>query len=141
MTFRASLTFTLPATAADWSLSSVRSFAMRRVREHAVAVNASVVEVTDWGYQVEDVKGGQRVTVTCTATLRSRRELIEKVQHLMAERNERPRCRVCDACAEVDTRHAAGQTIHDACKQVGVSVTSHRNHRRTCAMTTGGTTA
>jgi hypothetical protein len=136
MTFRAPLEFQLPATAADWSLSSVRSFAMRRVREHAVAVNASVVEVTDWGYLVEDHKGGQRVRVTCTATLRSRRELIEKVQSLMAERNERPRCRVCDLIAEVDTRHDAGQTIGDACKQVGVSVTSHRNHRRTCA--TGG---
>jgi hypothetical protein len=132
--FRAPLEFQLPATAADWSLSSVRSFAMRRVREHAVAVNASVVEVTDWGYLVEDEKGGQRVRVTCTATLRSRRELIESVQQLMRERDERPRCRVCDLIAEVDTRRDAGQTIGDACKQVGVSVTSHRNHRRTCAI-------
>jgi hypothetical protein len=129
MTFRAPLTFQLPATAADWSLSSVRSFAMRRVREHAVAVNASVVEVTDWGYLVEDVKGGQRV----------RRELIERVQALMAERQESIRCLTCERCAEVDTRHDAGQTISDACRQVGVSVTTHRNHRRTCAMTTGGT--
>jgi hypothetical protein len=36
-----------PATASGWLLSSVRSFAMRRVREHAVTHNASVVEVGD----------------------------------------------------------------------------------------------
>jgi hypothetical protein len=141
VTFKAPLEFHLPATAGDWSLSSVRSFAMRRVREHAVAVNASVLDVTDWDYGVEDVKGGQRITVTCTAVLRSRRELVEKVAALMAERNERIRCVTCERCAEVDTRHDAGQTIHDACKQVGVSVTSHRNHRRTCALATGGTTS
>ena len=129
MTFRAPLDFTLPATATDWSLSSVRSFAMRRVREHAVTHHASVVDVTDWGYRVDDVPGGgQRVRVTCVATLRSRRELIDAVQSLMAERQEHMRCTTCEAIDSIRVRHDAGSTYAEACAAVGIHPNTARYH-------------
>jgi hypothetical protein len=116
-----------------WPLSRAQAHALRQARKVLAEKGMYLVaDPTNWTFEPREGDAGPLVMAVCLANVETRTDVVARAQQLMAERNEHIRCKTCDLIAEVDTRHDAGQTISDACRQVGVSVTTHRNHRHHC---------